>query len=104
MITLDLDFHRKVAQIKFLVKTREKCIKSDWVILLTVAYWCELHIQRIDKWHFKPLLNEVCKKENILRITTEETLHPNFSILMSLMKNDMKVFKDIPQKVKEDLV
>lgn len=87
MIELDLDFHRKATQIRFLVKTRERCLKSDSVFLLTVAYWCELHIQRIDSWHFKPRLEKICKEKNVKNFSTTEELHPNFSILMIMMSN-----------------
>lgn len=104
MIKLDLDFHRKAAQIRFLVRTREKCSKSNSVFLLTIAYWCGLHIKRIDEWHFKPRLKEVCKKESILRYGSTETLHPNFSILMSLMENKNKISKNVSDEVLKRLV
>lgn len=104
MIKIDLDFHRKAAQIRFLVRTREKCLQSKKVMMLTIAYWCEQHIKRIDTWHFKPRLKEACKKESILRCESVETLHPNFSILMSLMENKNSISKNVSAEVLKRLV
>ena len=92
--------HSKIEGMRRLLRLKSKCDNSNIKLVQCIGFYIEKKINTLDKTYFKPRLEEICKKENILRISTSEFLNRNFSMFLLVLQNkDVLNSKAAPKEV-----
>ena len=85
MIELTHKDHQQIAKIRRLFWVQAKCDNFDCKIARLIHSWCTSRIESIDKKYFKNRVESICHQENILRISTSQKGHRNFTMFQSLL-------------------
>lgn len=90
MIHLTHKDHEQIAKMRRLFWLKAKCDNFDFKFAQIINSWCVSRIDSIDKKYFKHRLERICRKENILRISTSQKGHRNFIMFQHILNGRLR--------------
>jgi hypothetical protein len=85
MVELTHKDHKQIAKIRRLFWIQAKCDTFEGKFAQLIHSWCASRIESLDQKYFKSRVEYICRQENILRISTSQRGHRNFTMFQFLL-------------------